>query len=188
MSSENNPYDSRDHQARSGVNKDDLHSIAALVGNVSGQLKDIDKKIVGDGNSQTQALKINPTQSVKQIMGTGYPPPVAPPHINNSTTQSVPSQPVASHPPVGVAPPPPVGVDINGLRELLQRVEKLEAQISSYKKIFKFKRGISYDINTSTIKGNFKDPQDITDVILTELAKNAKSITLKLNDANKTRK
>ena len=183
MSSENNPYDSRDHQTRSGVNKEDLHSIAALVGNVSGQLKDIDKKIVGDGNSQTQALKINPTQSVKQIMGVGSIPSVSPPPVNNTPPQSV--QLPAMPAPV---PAPPPSVDMSGLKELIQRIEKIEDQISNYKKIFKFKRGISYDINTSTIKGNFKDPQDITDVILTELAKNAKSITLKLNDANKTRK
>lgn len=185
MSDQDNPYSSRDHQSDAGVNREDLHSIAALVGNVTGQLKDIDKKIVGDGNSYTQALKINPTQSVKQIMGTVVPktnsPPPAPPPVN-SVPQPAPV-------PLRVEPTQTVvEQNVDGLRELIHRVEKLEQQISSYKKTFKFKRGISYDINTSSIKGNFKDPQDIVDVILTELAKNAKSITIKLNDANKTRK
>ena len=66
-----------------------------------------------------------------------------------------------------------------------KRITQLEKVIESYKKITKFKRGISYTINTAKISGEFKDPIDIIDIVTTELAKQTKSITLKLNDNTK---
>lgn len=181
-----NPYAGRSHED-GGVDTGDVHSIAALVGNVSGQLKDIDKKIVGGQNNQyTQALKMNPTQAVKSIIGSAPHPPVAsppPPEVAPST------QPAVVSPNRPAPPPPPEQPDeIVNVSSLEKRIEKLERDICNYNKSFKFKRGISYNLNTSSIKGNFKNPDDIIDVVLSELAKNAKTITIKLEDANKVRK
>jgi hypothetical protein len=79
-------------------------------------------------------------------------------------------------------------LDQAGANILERRVDELESIIESYKKIVKFKRGISYSINTVKIKGEFKDPTTILDLISTELAKQTKIITLKLNDSTKLKK
>ena len=73
------------------------------------------------------------------------------------------------------------------LEDLRKRVSVLEKLVESDKAVVKFKRGISYDLNTTTIKGNFKNPGDVIDIVLNEMAKNTKTITLKLCDANKNR-
>lgn len=192
MPEDHNPYAGRDHENTQTPNN--LRSIAALVGNVSGQLKDIDKKIVGGQNNQyTQALKMDPTQVVKSIVGAGGPAPAVPPPapILPPAPAAQPVQQISQprQPPPPPPPPEPiVEAPAPELVDLEKRVEKLERDICNYSKSFKFKRGISYNINTSTIKGNFKNPNDIVDIVLTELAKNAKTITIKLEDANKARK
>ena len=186
---DNNPYAGRNHEAPPSTGPADLHSIAALVGNVSGQLKDIDSKIVGGHNPYTQALKIDPMQAVKSIVGPKSAPPPPAPSPPASIPESVePTLPEMIPAPITTSPPPAVTTSGEDIRSLERRVEKLERDVCNYNKSFKFKRGISYSLSTSSIKGNFKNPNDIVDVVLSELAKNAKSITLKLEDANKTRK
>ena len=101
-----NPYAGRSHEG-GGVNSGDIRSIAALVGNVSGQLKDIDKKIIGSQSNQfTQALKMNPTQAVKNIVGTPPAPPAAPPPSSSPVAVDVPPEVVNS--PRPPPPPPPL--------------------------------------------------------------------------------
>jgi len=189
---DDNPYAGRNHEVAPPSGSADLHSIAALVGNVSGQLKDIDSKIVGSHNPHTQALKIDPMQAVKSIVGpTGAtPPPRAP--SPGAIPQSVTTQPAEMIPvPQSTSAPPPEpslmdpSMDVSDLE---RRIAKLERDVCNYNKSFKFKRGISYNLSTSSIKGSFKNPDDIIDVVLSELAKNAKTITIKLEDANKIRK
>lgn len=172
-----NPYAGRDHEAESKLTGDDLHAVAALVGSVTSGLKEIDKKQVGD-NAFTRALKINPEEAVRKMVGR----PATPPPVNHQVQQPVRTQPHFEQ------PPPAPNMDSGIIADLYKRIEKLERDISNQSKSFKFKRGISYDISTSGIKGNFKDPADIVDIVLSELAKNSKSISIKLNDANKTRK
>lgn len=174
-----NPYAGRDHESGQGLNSADLPAIAALVGTATGELKKIDERNVGD-SSFTQALKMNPTQAVKSIIGSPGSPTPQP--------QSTHHHPPVSSPP-SVSPPPPVSspppMDMSSLES---RVLALEKFMETQKRDLKFKRGITYDIATSTIKGNFKNPSDILDIVLTELAKNTKTITLKLRDANKSSK
>lgn len=174
-----NPYAGRDHETEGELTGDDLHAVAALVGSVTSGLKEIDKKQVGD-NAFTRALKINPEEAVRKMVGQ----PAQPPPAHYQAQQSARTSP---HP---VQSPPPELPSMNSgiIADLYKRIEKLERDISNQSKSFKFKRGISYDISTSGIKGNFKDPTDIVDIVLSELAKNSKSISIKLNDANKTRK
>lgn len=177
-----NPYANRDHE-NSQLNGTDLKAVAALVGTAASELRSIDEKNVGD-SSFTKALKFDPVTAVKTAVKTSNipvqtnPKPVA--------TQSVP-----------VAPP--LGKQLtewqgsgyqnssDELEDLRKRVSVLEKLVESDKAVVKFKRGISYDLNTTTIKGNFKNPGDVIDIVLNEMAKNTKTITLKLCDANKNR-
>ena len=169
-----NPYAGRDHESSQGLNSTDLPAIAALVGTTTGELKKIDERNLGD-SSFTQALKMNPTQAVKSIIG--------------SPGSSIPQSQSTHNPPPLMSSPPPVSspppMDISSLES---RVLALEKFMETQKRDLKFKRGITYDIATSTIKGNFRNPSDILDIVLTELAKNTKTITLKLCDANKSSK
>ena len=198
MPEDHNPYAGRDHENTQTPNN--LRSIAALVGNVSGQLKDIDKKIVGGQNNQfTQALKMDPTQVVKSIVGAGGPSPAVPPPapVLPPEPASQPAQQIPQPPPPPPPTPEPVPVPTAqpgeivyspGMEELIKRIDALESALDKTNRALKFKRGISYNINTATIKGNFKNPNDIVDIVLAELAKNTKTITIKLEDANKARK
>lgn len=175
-----NPYAGRDHEAEGKLTGNDLHAVAALVGSVTSGLREIDKKQVGD-NQFTRALKINPEEAVRKMVG--QPTPSSPPPAVQQALQ----QPIA--PPQLPQPPlQPSSIDSGVIADLYKRIEKIERDISNQNKSFKFKRGISYDVSTSGIKGNFKDPNDIVDIVLSELAKNSKSITIKLSDANKNRK
>ena len=83
------------------------------------------------------------------------------------------------------APPP---VSVNSVDDsLYRRIEKLEKIVEAYKLPLKFKRGISYTINTTKIKGTFSDPVQIIELLSSELSKQTKSITLKLNDNTKAK-
>lgn len=181
---ESNPYNgSRDHETPKPMDRDDMMAVAGLLGTVSGALNEIDKKNVGGANQFVQARKLDPKQALQNIITS-----------NQAYTpqQALPPQPVHQSPPPPVASPPSEttqqiqsqvpqqNVDVS---ELEKRVRELEVIVSSYKKIEKFKRGVGYKIVTSKISGEFKEPSTIMDVISTEIAKNTKTITLKLIDA-----
>lgn len=179
---EDNPYANRNHE--SGTNalvKSDVHAVAALLGNVSGSLKEIDKQNVGsEGNNK--ALKINPTETLKNMFvsdsnNTETPSPV----LNNSRETPKPQ--------VTQKPAPVLQQQVSNVAvadEIEERLSKLEQRV--FKKQFKFKRGIAYTINTVNIKGTFKDPDDIVDIVYSELAKQVKTITIKLDGTNKNTK
>lgn len=184
MSEQNNqpnPYNNRNHESSGHMDHDDIRAVAGLLGQVSGSLEKIDQQNVGGANPYIKAKKLDPKQVLKQM-------------VTPDTVQHVPPQPQASQVPVNavpqpVAPSPVVPVNTQVVHtnndSLEKRITQLEKVIESYKKITKFKRGISYTINTAKISGEFKDPIDIIDIVTTELAKQTKSITLKLNDNTK---
>lgn len=184
-----NPYaGGRDHESDRPMDREDVLAVAGLLGSVTGALGEIDKKNVGGQNQFVQAKKIDPKQALSNIAKANgavntfqQPPPVPGPQ---SPTQQVIMQQQPTPPP----PPPPAFDTPNNSSELEARVRELETIVQSYKKIVKFKRGISYSVNTTTIKGEFKDPATLLDLISTEMAKNTKSITIKLVDASKPKK
>lgn len=176
-----NPYNARDHESQLSLDREDVLAVAGLLGSVSRNLSDIDSKNVGGSNQFTQAKKIDPKAVLKEMTATSNiqpsrpPPPILPDlpeQVQRVNMNQVPD---------------PLAYDPN-IEDIIKRIEALESALDKSNKAFKFKRGISYDINTASIKGNFKSPNDIIDIILTELAKNTKTITLKLNDSNKNRK
>lgn len=179
-----NPYEIRNHEDNGINTRDDVLAVAGLLGQVTGSLGEIDKQQVGSDSQFIRAQKMDPKQALSNIVHNGSvpqaPAPVAPP------------MPVAAPPPVptptSVAPSVPPVQQVTSNPDLTKRVDELEKIIETYKKITKFKRGISYTINTTNIKGEFKSPEDILDVISSEMAKQAKTITLKLNDTNKTKR
>ena len=179
MSDEINPYDNRNHENVS-MDQNDLRAVAGLLGQVSGGLKEIDKRNVGGDSQWIKANKIDPKQVLRGMVGQAQPTPVEVQQTQQVTT------PVQQAPvPQAVIPPESVNVSNNELEQLKKRILDLEKTLEAYKNVVKFKRGISYTINTSKITGQFKDPGVILDLISTEMAKNTKVITLKLNDDTK---
>lgn len=179
MSDEVSPYDNRNHENVS-MDQNDLRAVAGLLGQVSGGLKEIDKRNVGGDSQWIKANKIDPKQVLRNMVNQTQPTPVP-----VQQTQQVPT-PVQQVPvPQAVIPPEPVNINNNELEQLKKRILDLEKTLEAYKNVVKFKRGISYTINTSKITGQFKDPGVILDLISTEMAKNTKVITLKLNDDTK---
>ena len=175
-----NPYAGRDHEDGSIKTKSDVLAVAGLLGSVSGELGRIDQQNVGGDSQFIKAKKLDPRETLNNIVG-GAPirnnQPVAPPPVPQ--VQQNASQP----PPQQRAPQVSVRAD----SEIEKRVKELEKVVETYKKITKFKRGVSYTVNTTSIKGEFKSPEDILDIISSEMAKGTKSITLKLNDTTKNR-
>lgn len=193
---EENPYANRNHDNQgTDLAKSDVHAVAALLGKVSGSLKEIDRQNVGsEGNNK--ALRMDPKETLKNMFksSTQSDEPVVPlPADVQETlipeiTQSVESKSVPVTPKQTV-PTPSIQQQVSNVvvaDEIHERLLKLEQRV--FKKQFKFKRGVSYTINTVNIKGTFKDPDDIVDIVYSELAKQVKTITIKLDGTNKTKK
>ncbi len=174
-----NPYNNRNHEGDGQLGRDDILAVAGLLGNVSSSLDKIDQQNVGGVNQFIKAKKIDPKQVLKNMVGeTTHTPPVQ----HSVAPQQPAQQPMVSAP---LKPTQQHNTIQSDNQSLEKRVIQLEKVIENYKKITKFKRGVSYTINTAKISGEFKDPIDIIDIITTELAKQTKSITLKLNDNTK---
>lgn len=176
-----NPYSQpRDHENIT-MDRDDVLAVAGLLGTVNGALGEIDKRNVGGSNQFVQARKMDPKQALRNIAsanGVTAGAPGVPPPPQASVAHTQPHNP---HPLLDTQHEPQPN---NQYTESLEkRVLALESVVESYKKVEKFRRGISYNINTTKIKGEFKDPATILDLISTEIAKNTKTITLKLVDA-----
>ena len=173
-----NPYDGRNHESGPPISGDAKVGVASLLGHLAGSLSEIDKQNVG-GSSNLKARKIDPKQAYHQLMGEP-PKQVAPVQVPAPQIQSQPQPQHVMH-----AQPP---VSVNSVDDsLYRRIEKLEKIVEAYKLPLKFKRGISYTINTTKIKGTFSDPVQIIELLSSELSKQTKSITLKLNDNTKAK-
>lgn len=178
-----NPYNFRNHEHSNPIGKDDVLAVASLMGQVAGSLGEIDKHNLG-GNSNITAKKIDPKQALMNFVGTVPTTKEVQQSVQQPVQQQV--QPLTtlttSPQPVQVQAPQVMSTDIT---ELENRVAALEKIVSAYKNIVKFKRGVSYNITTSKISGTFKDVGTILDIVTTELAKQTKSIIIKLNDNTK---
>lgn len=185
---QHNPYNSRNHESVTPMGRDDIYAVAGLLGHVSGQLKDIDTKNVGGESPFIKANKMDPKQALQRMVDQGKSPDEM---INHSqpqqTTQHPQPQQMTQHP-----QPSPVIDSHDGqskIDDINRRLDKLERALeTNTKSNFKFKRGITYSVNSSKIKGEFKDPLDIIDIVLSEMSKQSKTITLKLNDTTKNSK
>ena len=176
---EHNPYQQgRDHESQIPMDRDDVLAVAGLLGTVNGALGEIDKRNLGG----VQAKQMDPKLALQKIAA-----------ANGAVINQQPGQQniqqISHQPPIPVAgfgqtTTKPKPVQDNGYTtELEKRVRALEAVVESYKKVEKFKRGVGYSINTVKIKGEFRDPSTILDIVSTEIAKNTKTITLKLINA-----
>jgi hypothetical protein len=185
---EDNPYVNRDHE-NVALDKSDVHAVAALLGRVSGSLKEIDKQSLS-GDSSSKALRIDAKQTLKDMFA-GDSVDTTPPAPLPSDVQQTLIPPVTQTVETKQTPTPATNLQqqvkaVNVTDEIDERLSKLEQRV--FKKQFKFKRGISYTINTVNIKGTFKDPDDIVDIVHSELAKQVKTITIKLDGTNKNTK
>ena len=189
---EDNPYANRNHDYNpENLAKSDVHAVAALLGKVSGSLKEIDRQNVGsEGNNK--ALKMDPKQALKNIFTSNDNAPnldvPLPSDVQETLIPQI-DQPVESKPVQTPSPAPTIQRQVKNVivaDEIDERLAKLEQRV--FKKQFKFKRGITYTINTVNIKGSFKDPDDIVDIVYSELAKQVKTITIKLDGTNKNTK
>ena len=173
-----NPYPLRDHEIPEPMQRDDVLAVASLLGQVTGSLREIDKQNVGgQGNQYIKAAKLDPKQALRSIVSTNPSPPATPPPVD--AQQPIPQVPLIPTPAVQHAPQQPISGDLE------RRVTALEKIVETFKSPVRFKRGISYSVSTNKMSAEFKDPSLILDIIATELAKNTKSITLKLNDKSK---
>lgn len=181
-----NPYNARNHEHSGPLGKDDVLAVASLMGQVAGSLGEIDKQNLGGGH--ITAKKIDPKQALMNFVGSDPTAKLAP----QPAPQPVPQQPVATVTqsntvPVAPVQLPPSQVPSSDTTELENRIAALEKIVSTYKNIVKFKRGVSYNITTSKISGTFKDVSTILDIVTAELAKQTKSIIIKLNDSTKNK-
>jgi hypothetical protein len=178
-----NPYQQgRDHETPVPMDREDVLAVAGLLGTVNGALGEIDKRNLGG----VQAKQMDPKLALQKI-ATANGAVINQP-AGHQSPQHIPQQTMPTHPVI----PPPAPIPVAGApviqnndytAELEKRVRALESVVESYKKVEKFKRGIGYSISTAKIKGEFKDPSTILDIISTEISKNTKTITLKLIDA-----
>lgn len=180
---EPSPYTARDHNVETPIDRTDVLSMAQLLGHVSGSLKEIDDKII-EKSEYSRALKMDPKQALMKLTGGATP---TTPHVQPAVVS--PDQILA---PESIQQPhvqtssQTTAIDQSVLLRLTERIDRLEQKINNRK--LKFKRGVSYNINTTNIKGTFRDYNDIVDVVASEIMKQTKTITLRLNDSNKNTK
>ena len=174
-----NPYQQgRDHESQIPMDRDDVLAVAGLLGTVNGALGEIDKRNLGG----VQAKQMDPKLALQKIAAANG--AVINQQPGQQNIQQIPHQPPIPVAGFGQTTTNPKPVQDNGYTtELEKRVRALEAVVESYKKVEKFKRGVGYSINTVKIKGEFRDPSTILDIVSTEIAKNTKTITLKLINA-----
>lgn len=182
---EPNPYSNRDHETTKPVDKSDVMAVAGLLGQVSGALSEIDRNNVGGDGHNVRARQMDPKAALKNYAGAGYTSSIQQPV--QQATVPVPSMEV---PPSAIQPIAQTTVtqipdNTDELHELKKRVTDLERLVQSYKNVVKFKRGVSYKLTTTKISGEFKDMETILDIVSAELAKQTKTITIKLNDNTK---
>lgn len=183
--SDQNPYANRDHENGGPADKTDVLAVASLLGQVTGSLKEIDNRNVGSQNEFTKAVKMDPKQVLTGFVKPGSTPGKPPPTANISPEGNTPPIVTETTTPPPVSIPQPVSIPVSQLTELENRINDLEKIVQTYKRVLKFKRGVSYNVSTTNIKGVYKSPEDILDLVASELAKQTKTITLKLNDTNK---
>lgn len=175
-----NPYNNRDHETGQDLNKSDIRAVAALLGQVTGSLKEIDNKVVGSSEF-TRALKIDPKQTLQNYASST-------PESNN-TQQKIPPSPTEQVVTIKQEENVPIAkttvIEHQSIDNIQARVDKLEDIVLGSKK---FKRGITYNVSSLNVKGNFKNKSDILSMISSELDKNVKVITIRLNDTNKDTK
>ncbi|MAF25853.1 hypothetical protein CL634_09810 [bacterium] len=175
----------RDHNEPQELDMNDAAAIASLVKVAGDTLYTVDSQNVG-GNSQIKALQMDGKKIITDLPINQPPrpvqaqPPPQPQPVHHP--QPIPAPALAQPLP---PPPQPMMAAVNP--DLENRVRELEAIVESYKKITKFKRGVSYTINTLKIKGEFRDPGTILDIVSSELAKGTKTITIKLNAPKNTK-
>tara|TARA_B100002019_G_scaffold122391_1_gene105264 strand:- start:1579 stop:2127 length:549 start_codon:yes stop_codon:yes gene_type:complete len=174
---EPNPYTNRDHEIAKPIDKSDVMAVAGLLGQVTGALSEIDRNNVGGDGHNVRAKQIDPKKALTQFAGAGYSQPPAPRPQVNSVPPPVQAQQI----------PPPVQNSSEDIHALEKRISDLERIVQTYKNVVKFKRGVSYTLSTSKITGEFKDVSTILDIVSAELAKQTKSITIKLNDNTKNK-
>ena len=182
---EQNPYSNRDHETAKPVDKSDVMAVAGLLGQVSGALSEIDRNNVGGDGPNVRARQMDPKAALKNFAGAGYTNPTQQPV--QQTTVPVPSigVPPSVAQPIAQTTVTQIPDNTNELHELKKRVTDLERLVQSYKNVVKFKRGVSYKLSTTKISGEFKDMETILDIVSAELAKQTKTITIKLNDNTK---
>ena len=179
-----NPYNTRNHESSTPLGKDDVMAVASLFGQVAGSLSEIDKQNLGGESQNIMAKKIDPKAALMNFVGNDN-VKIKPQSQSQQPQQipTIPQQPVqqpVQHQPITNAQSLPS-------LDLEKRVTALEKIVQTYKNIIKFKRGVSYTITTSKMTGTFKDVEMILDIVTTELAKQTKSITIKLNDNTKNK-
>ena len=189
---EPSPYTARDHNVETPIDRTDVLSMAQLLGHVSGSLKEIDDKII-EKSEYSRALKMDPKQTLMKLTGGATPTtPHVQPGVVSPDQILAPESIQQPHVPESIQQPhvqtnsQTTAIDQSVLLRLTERIDRLEQKINNRK--LKFKRGISYNINTTNIKGTFRDYNDIVDVVASEIMKQTKTITLRLNDSNKNTK
>ena len=181
-----NPYDTRNHESPPGVDKSDVRAVAALLGTVSGSLREIDKKVITDSQF-TKAHKIDPKQSLKEFAGSiNTTPDKEPQPTNPQIPELIPTpEPRATHDQIPSVETKTVTQVTPDLADIHKRLNALE---NTSKGIGKFKRGITYNVSSLNVKGNFKCKEDILSAVSSELNKQVKVITIRIDDANKNTK
>jgi len=185
---QSNPYNYRDHENESPMGRDDVLAVASLFGQVAGSLSEIDKNNVGSESVNIKAKKIDPKTALKNYTNSAVGQTTPLPAHQPISIPTEPQQHVQQAQPVQQPLPVITQQHVDTENNLERRVIELEKIVETYRSIVKFKRGISYNITTSKISGTFKDMSTILDIITAELAKQTKSITIKLNDNTKNKR
>ncbi|MAF35900.1 hypothetical protein CL622_02160 [archaeon] len=185
----------RDHNEPQQLDNTDAAAIASLIKVAGDTLHTVDSQNVG-GNSNIKALQMDGRQLIGNLPIDSPPKPqpttVPPPVISSQSAPPQPS-PVPNPVPQTVQPPPVVENRVEVVAamevasELADRVKNLEELVPALNKCTKFKRGISYNVTTAKVKGEYKDPALILELVASSLASGARSITIKFNGTKNTK-
>ena len=171
------PEDLAKHESSSGIDASDKLLVAHFAKSIGNELYTVDSRNVG--GSSNKALKLDDKKIFSNTPHTPSPPPVP----VASHTAVVTNQPVNTTPAARPSPPPLPSADYS---DLDKRLSNLESAVRTLRKAKRIKRGVEYSVSSNSLKGVIKDASLLAEYVISEVAKGAKTITIKSNDSKNT--
>jgi len=161
----------------------DIGTVANLVQRIGGELSHIDKQFVGSSPSRVE--KIDKQKILSELTPENNTKSSPPNHPTPRQSENI-TQTNINHSPSS-ASISKVPITDDALLGIVKRLDRLESTAKAFKHARKIKRGVTYSVSSNSMRGQIKDADLIAELVLSELAKGVKTISIKLHENSDTK-
>lgn len=197
MNDQQQPPDTTRHDNAYGIDPADVALVAAFTKRIGNELYTVDHQNVGSSNN-IKALQLDQKKILANVPDRD--PPRQEPATNvadslpvggrqsSDTSEPVTQKKNTETSADRVLSQVSVATTSNQLLvDLEQRLTKVEHTSNAFRKARRIKRGINYSVSSNGFKGVIKDAELLAEFIITEVAKGAKTITIRANDSQNSK-